>query len=643
MNTLENVIQIVGSNTKKAENYLSAQNNVALQFQQSTKLLYDFTKHEAKRNTAALPELVIQDFDEEQIWQQLEIQNEVELTHFLTGVSRVLAGSSQLSLPVSSSKAEEPLNSKNAHSPEDAENEEESEEMLEGSGSDSDDMDLDIDVDGNLNKTKKVAKVPKKPSVVDDKFFKLEELDEYLMKEEKKESKLHPNPDESDESDDEPVDLFNDDSGMEEDDDDEAKMVKYAGFFDSPESDNEHEATNDETNESLVHSDAENDRIKGHKGPKNSETLEKGEKSGEKRVKFNLTNDSDDSDSIEHSKIEGEEPTSTLEARQERLQKRIKELEEQALSEKPWQLKGEIAGSSRPQNSLLEEFVEFDITSRPAPVITEQTSLKLEDIIKQRIKDKAWDDVQKKFKPVETPVEYKKKLVMDQEKSQKSLAQIYEDAYLKQKEALSGSVEEKEEEEPKEHKEIRELMHSLFTKLDALSNFHYTPKLAQPEIKIISNIPAINMEEVAPVAISDAALLAPEEVKDNARGDIIGKSERTKTDMKRARRKKKLAQREKQKASEKKERTLGDLLEMKKNKLAKSKKSSKSAQDSAIKKLTKDRNISKINEASQRVPKSSTAFFTQLQDEVSSHIKSKSSKPTKKKEKAAHSAIKLKL
>lgn len=59
----------------------------------------------------------------------------------------------------------------------------------------------------------------------------------------------------------------------------------------------------------------------------------------------------------------------------------------------------------------------------------EATHLLTDDHI---LPQQAWDDVERKVKPVTEPFEYKKKLPLDQEKSKLSLSQIYEQEYLKQ-------------------------------------------------------------------------------------------------------------------------------------------------------------------------------------------------------------------
>jgi Mpp10 protein. len=70
-----------------------AQDSIATDVREFLKRLYDFIKsaENGLPSGDALPELIIQGFDEEQIWQELELQNEGWSKSLEAGVASVMA------------------------------------------------------------------------------------------------------------------------------------------------------------------------------------------------------------------------------------------------------------------------------------------------------------------------------------------------------------------------------------------------------------------------------------------------------------------------------------------------------------------------------------------------------------------------
>ena len=69
----------------------------------------------------------------------------------------------------------------------------------------------------------------------------------------------------------------------------------------------------------------------------------------------------------------------------------IKKLEDANIANlinKPWQMRGEVMAKDRPENSLLQEDLVFEHVTRPPPEITEEVTRTLEDMVKERIRDK---------------------------------------------------------------------------------------------------------------------------------------------------------------------------------------------------------------------------------------------------------------
>ncbi|XP_045456516.1 U3 small nucleolar ribonucleoprotein protein MPP10, partial [Melitaea cinxia] len=573
---MQKIIDKFSTLTEKPVKYLTVQEDIKEDVKNLVKSLYDFTKTQEQKDKSkksqALPHIIVKDFDEEQIWQQIELQNSQCWDQFVWDVANCISNKNDLNFPIifpeDREKVDEPTEG------EISENEDESEPEAELT---------------NQSQSKDKSRGNKqhsntKSSIVDDRFFKLHDMEKFLINEEKMEDKSK-----KDDEDNDSVDMF-EDIDSEGSEDEGGKEMMYSDFF-NEENLNGNEMDDDdqgiamdkkvrfaelETDESVSESDVEVDNGK--------------------KVRYAESNTDNETDLNENVNKQvnrgshGDEKKSEFELRQQRLKQQISKLEEKTLKEAPWQLKGEIDATKRPQNSLLEEVLDFDLTTRPPPTITEQTTVTLEGLIMQRIKDKAWDDVIRKEKPVDDQLLFKKPEVLDQSKSKQSLAQIYEAEYLKQKQALSGEVEE--EKEPESHTEIRNAMSKLFAKLDALCHYHYTPKAPQAEVKIVSNTPAISMEEVAPIAASEATLLAPEEIKKKNKGDLMSKEERTQTDKNRERRKKKKLQRKK----------------------------------GQVMKVTDHRNTKKGVEANDTSLKTSKAFFQQLNDEAKSLIKSKAKK-----------------
>jgi U3 small nucleolar RNA-associated protein MPP10 len=69
------------------------------------------------------------------------------------------------------------------------------------------------------------------------------------------------------------------------------------------------------------------------------------------------------------------------------LSEQITALEQENVAEREWTMRGEVNARARPQNSLLEENLEFEQAAKVVPVVTEESSQSLEDRIKQRIID----------------------------------------------------------------------------------------------------------------------------------------------------------------------------------------------------------------------------------------------------------------
>ncbi|WAQ82708.1 hypothetical protein PtA15_3A72 [Puccinia triticina] len=299
-------------------------------------------------------------------------------------------------------------------------------------------------------------------------------------------------------------------SSADEDEDEDDDDVDFHSDDDLDSEDEEEQEERSDGHDSSDNSDSDSN---GH----DSQDEDAGEKTMS-RLSGDLFDDGfseDGSDSDGSDPGAAEQDLSRHAKKMKNLSKQIAQLEAENVAKKEWMMKGEAASKDRPQNSLLEEVLEFEHIQKLAPAVTEEKTQNLESLIKQRILEGNYDDVVRK-RPIDPKAFLPSRLLeLEDTQASKSLTEIYEDEYAKTKshsETGKRAIEAKDEKLSKEHEELKAMFESLSGKLDALSNAHFTPHQPTATIKTINNLPAISLESSLPTATGAGTLLAPEEL-----------------------------------------------------------------------------------------------------------------------------------
>lgn len=251
-------------------------------------------------------------------------------------------------------------------------------------------------------------------------------------------------------------------------------------------------------------------------------------------------------------------PRSTHEKQRARIADEIRRLEAANVAKKEWMLTGEARAVERPVNSLIEEDLDFERVGKPVPVVTNETTEDIEELVKRRILAKEFDEVIRR-RPGAADVESSRRgrFELADTKPQQSLAEMYEADHLKATDA--NYVDPKNQKLMREHAEVTDLWKEISSKLDLLCNLNYKPQTPQVSISVVTDAPTIMMEDARPTAgsaVGGPSALAPQEIYapgDDGRvagevvlktGAVISKDEMSREEKARKRRQKKSQRKE---------------------------------------------------------------------------------------------------
>lgn len=321
---------------------------------------------------------------------------------------------------------------------------------------------------------------------------------------------------ENSDNEDEDIDFFAENPGPDDDDDDGADL-KYEDFFGARRPKKQQKRVSNDSDEDIDQAD------------------------------YAARQDLFASESEEEEENNPQEGLSKFERQQQELERQIRELESENVGEKEWGMRGEIQGTQRPGDSLIDAEVEFERNAKPAPVITREVTDSLEELIRSRVAKREFDDLPKRSTPLE-PRQRPELPELSDRKAENSLAEQYEQDHLRSSNPEYFAKQDRDKLDVA-HKEVVDLFSNVVRKLDALCSWHYTPKAPKPSLEIRTEAPAITMEEAQPGTLAANSTMAPQEIyrpEATSKEDIIGpnglpvsRSEMSSEDLRRQRRREK--------------------------------------------------------------------------------------------------------
>ena len=125
--------------------------------------------------------------------------------------------------------------------------------------------------------------------------------------------------------------------------------------------------------------------------------------------------------------------------------------------------------------------------------MTQEETTRIEDLIKQRIIDNVFDDVERRYDDDDLTSHAAALPDVAQEKSKLSLAEVYEQEFM---EASTGAVTSAAERRvQKQRKAVKQLMMAIEDELNALTNAHYLPMRPKEDLTITTNAPTVTLED----------------------------------------------------------------------------------------------------------------------------------------------------